>query len=212
MNKIRFGALMSAAAIVASTAAPAMANMPSVFRDAENNVYLTGHTPQSRQTMTYEGMMRSRDFQANACGAIILRNSSTNPIAGTIRVGGTDVSAAALPTQLMPNCLPSGQFEEARPNNFKTANGDVVIVGRTPGSYTTVQTPQNRDRAASANACGIVRFTNSTSFQHSPTTIVRYAVNGQMQSPRPISDLELQEPPLCSRGQLYVPLSWLSGS
>ncbi|MEP0913063.1 hypothetical protein [Leptolyngbya sp. GB1-A1] len=212
MNLARFGALMSAAAIVVSAAAPAMANIPAFFRDAENNVYFTGLSPQAQMSLTYDGMLRSRDYKANACGALVLRNSPSSPISGTIKVGGVDVNTSTLPVQLLPDCLPSGQFQEARPANFKTASGDVVIVGRTPGSYTEIQTPQDRNRNATANACGIARFTNSTSYQHTAATMIQFIFDGQPQAAQPISNLDALQPPLCSRGNLYVPASWLSGS
>jgi hypothetical protein len=185
----------------------ANASVPSIFRDAQNNVYIMGQSPQTRVSLTYNGMLRSRDYQANSCGWVTLRNSSTNPISGTIVVGGTNVDTSSLPTQLLPTCT-NGTPQETRNANFKTSTGDVVIVGRTAGSYVTVQVPQNRDRAGTANACGFVRFTNSTTYQHQGSTNIGFggSYSGE------ISNLEQRDAPLCSRGSLYVPASWLGGS
>jgi hypothetical protein len=185
----------------------ANASVPSIFRDAQNNVYIMGQSPQSRVSLTYNGMLRSRDYQANSCGWVTLRNSSTSPITGTIVVGGTNVDTASLPTQLLPNCT-NGTAQETRNANFKTSTGDVVIVNRPAGSYVTVQVPQNRDRSATANACGFARFTNSTTYQHQGTTDIAFSSNYS----GTINALPQRDAPLCSRGNLYVPANWLGGS
>lgn len=204
----RTGALLAAIATVFSSTSAVWANsIPPVFRDPDNNIYVTGQSPQTRVQLTYQGMMRSRDYQANSCGWILLRNSTTNPIAGTINVGGTSVNTATLPTQLLPGCN-NGIAEETRAANFKTTTGDVVVVGRTPGGYVTVQTPQDRVRNATANACGVARFASSTSYQHAANTQIQIAAAPDASQ---ISDLTARDGILCSRGNLYVPASWLAG-
>ncbi len=204
----RTSAVLAAFATIFSSATAVLAEpIPAAFRDTDNNIYVTGQSPQSRVQLTYQGMMRSRDYQANSCGWILLRNSTTNPIAGTINVAGTNVDTAALSTQLLPGCN-NGIAEETRSTNFKTNTGDVVIVGRVPGSYATVQTPQDRVRNATANACGVARFASSTSYQHAANTAIELtAAPGATQ----ISDLTQKDGVLCSRGSLYVPSSWLAG-
>jgi hypothetical protein len=122
-------------------------------------------------------------------------------------VAGTSVDTATLPTQLLPGCN-NGVSEETRSANFKTNTGDVVIVGRTPGSYATVQTPQDRVRNATANACGVARFASSTSYQHAANTAIQLAA---VPTADQISDLTSRDGVLCSRGSLYVPASWLAG-
>ena len=204
----RTSAVLAAVATILSSAPAVLAEpIPSVFRDTQNNIYVTGQSPSSRVSMTYEGMLRSRDYQANSCGWIVLRNSTTSPIPANITVGGTAVDTTALATQLMPGCT-NGVPQESRSANFKSTSGDVVIVGRTPGSYITVQTPVDRTRNATANACGVARFTNSTTYQHSDTTAI-----GLTQAPaaNTIADLSEKDGVLCSRGSLYVPASWLAG-
>lgn len=178
--------------------------VPTIFRDSQNNVYVMGQSPQSRVSLTYNGMLRSRDYQANTCGWITLRNSSTSPIAGTIVVGGTNVDTASLPTQLLPGCT-NGTPAETRSANFRTSTGDVVIVGRTAGSYVTIQVPQNRDRSATANACGFAKFSNSTTYQHQSSTMVEFSSDYDGS----INGLTQRDAPICSRGNLYVPYGWL---
>ncbi|HEY9661274.1 MAG TPA: hypothetical protein V6C65_22700 [Allocoleopsis sp.] len=201
----RLGAFAGAVAIVLSSVLPAIA-APTIFRDSDNNVYVMGLQPQTRINLTYNEMMRGRDYQASPCGLITLRNTSTNPISGTISVGGTNVDTTTLPTQLLPAC-DNGTLQEARTANFKTTSGDVIIVGRTAGSYVTIQTPQDRDRSGTTNACGFVRFSNSTSYQHAAATNVTFG-----STTSDIGQLTEKDAPLCSRGSLYVPASWLPGS
>lgn len=204
----RFGAIAG----LAMSIAPLIAVLPAaaeVYRNPQNSVFVTGLQPQQRVTMTYSGVMRNRDFQADSCGRIVMRNSATSPIPASIVVAGETVDTASLPTQILPRCT-NGVAEEMRSANFRTTSGDVVIVGRAPSSYTTVQTPTERTRNATANACGFAMFSNSTSFQHSPSTIV--SIPGQPVTNDEISSLTQRDSPLCSRGQMFVPLSWLNNN
>lgn len=207
MNPKRFraGALLGAIAVVLSGATAALAEIPAVFRDAQNNIYVTGQSPSARVSMIYKGLMKSRDYQANSCGWILLRPSATTPIPASVTVAGTTVNTSALPTQLMPGCN-NGVAEETRSANFRTNEGVVVVVGRTPGGYVTVQTPQDKARTATANACGVARFTNSTTYQHANTTQINLAGAPGADT---ISELTQKDGVLCSRGSLYVPASWL---
>lgn len=121
-------------------------------------------------------------------------------------MAGTAVTTSTLPTQLLPGCN-NGVAEETRSAHFKTNEGTVVIVGRTPGSYVTVQTPQDKARSATANACGVAKFSNSTTYQHTGTTQIDLA---GAPSADTIADLTEKDGILCSRGTLYVPATWLS--
>lgn len=208
LNRIRAGALLSASAIVVTGATAAFADIPAVFRDDQKNIYVTGQSPSARVSMTYKGLMKSRDYQANSCGWILLRPSATAPIPASINVAGTTVNTSSLPTQLLPGCN-NGVSEETRSANFKTNEGVIVIVGRTPGGYITVQTPQDKVRTATANACGVAKFSNSTTYQHSNTTPISLE---DAPGASTIANLSQQDGVLCSRGTLYVPASWLSSS
>lgn len=208
MNQTRFraGALLGAIAVVLTGATAALADIPAVFRDAQNNIYVTGQSPSARVSMTYKGLMKSRDYQANSCGWILLRSSTTTPIPASVTVAGTTINTSSLPTQLMPSCN-NGVAEETRTANFKTNEGTVVIVGRAPSSYVTVQTPQDKARSATANACGVAKFSNSTTYQHTNMTQIDLE---DAPIANYISDLTQKDGILCSRGSLYVPASWLS--
>lgn len=208
VNKSRAGALLAAIATVLGGATAVLADpLPNSFRDPQNNIYITGQSPSARVSLTYRGMMVSRDYQANSCGWVTLRNSTTNPISGILNVGGSNVDTASLPTQLLPTCT-NGVAQEARSANFKTSSGDVVIVGRGPNSYVTIGIPRDRTRNATANACGVARFTNSTSYQHSDSTRI---MSEGIISERMIENLDSRDSGvLCSKGNLYVPASWLT--
>jgi hypothetical protein len=204
----RFGALLSVAGILASSSVAFAQSIPPVFRDAQNNVYVTGQTPASSVSMTYQGLTRSRDYQANSCGWILLRPSTTSPVPDSFTAGGATVTTASLPTQLLPGCN-NGVAQETRSANFKTNEGTVVLVGQTPGGYVTIQSPTDKVRKATANACGVAKFSNSTTYQHSDATQIRLT---QATGVNTISDLGRQDGLLCNRNTLYVPASWLTGS
>jgi hypothetical protein len=205
----RIGALLSAVGILATAGAAFAQSIPPVFRDAQNNVYVTGQSPSSSVSMTYQGLSRSRDYQANSCGWILLRPSTTSPVPATFTAGGSAVTTANLPVQLLPGCN-NGVPQEARTAHFRTNEGTVVLVNQTPGGYVTVQTPTDKVRKVTANACGIAKFSNSTSYQHSDSTRIQLS---QATGVDTISDLgAAQDALLCSRNQLYVPATWLAGS
>lgn len=203
----RPAAFLAAVGVIFTGTAALAAPIPAAFRDAQNNIYVTGQSPSSSVSMTYQGLTRSRDYQANSCGWIVLRPSTTTPIPASFKAGSATVTTASLPTQLLPGCN-NGVAQETRAANFKTNEGSVVLVGQTPGGYVTVQTPTDRVRRATANACGVARFTNSTTYQHSSTTQIDLAAAPTADQ---ISDLGEKDAVLCSRGSLYVPASWLAG-
>ncbi|MBW4465518.1 MAG: hypothetical protein KME07_08765 [Pegethrix bostrychoides GSE-TBD4-15B] len=171
----RPAAFLAAVDVILTGATAALAEpIPAAFRDTQNNIYVTGQSPSSSVSMTYQGLLRSRDYQANSCGWILLRPSTTSPIPASFTAGGTAITTASLPTQLLPGCN-NGVAQETRAANFKTNEGTVVLVGQTPGGYVTVQTPTDRVRRATANACSVARFTNSTTYQHSGATQIDLA-------------------------------------
>lgn len=200
LKKLASLALLATASLSALPILPASAE---VFRDGMD-IYITELSPDAQVEVQYPGFQRSRDVRADACGRIVLRNSSTSPISGTVTVGGTAVDTTALPTQLLPKCN-SGTPEEVRTANFKTSTGDVVIVGRTANSYATVSTAATATRRARANACGYVRLTSSNTYQHDSTMPIQIG-SGSSTS---IGSLDQKGAPVCRSGVMYVPTSWL---
>jgi hypothetical protein len=203
----RFSLIGLTAISVVSAAAPGFAqSIPSgLFRDSNNHVYLMNQTPSAPVTLTYTDAVRTRNLTASACGTVTISGTTTNPIPATFTVGGTAIDVAALPTQLLPRCT-NGALEEARTANFKTAAGQVVLVGQSPNAAVQMSYSSPRDRAARANACGFVRWSSTASAPQLPTTNVRFG-NGSVTA---IGSLPTMTPPYCRTGNLYVPASWLS--
>ncbi|HEY9909732.1 MAG TPA: hypothetical protein V6D18_19235 [Thermosynechococcaceae cyanobacterium] len=132
------------------------------FRDSAGNVHFqaAGQTPGvSLQASTGE---LSRKLTANYCGILpISKPSSTVPIPASINVNGTAISTSALPVLSAPSCV-NNVLSEARPADFKTAEGRVYLVGRTPGVQYTVSYPGiPAPKSIPVNPCGYGRLSNT---------------------------------------------------
>lgn len=206
-NAVRLGLLGLASAI----AFPAMAqtyNGSDVYKVMRSNgspqVIVANRNPGERLTVTYPGATTSRRVTANGCGLVVLRDSTTNPVANLVSVDGMVIDQAALPTQLIPRCV-NGSLEEARTANFKTGAGEVVIV-KTPNTvYETVFTG-GRTRNVTANACGFAAISGTSSIPWEDTANQTFSIGGTTYN---LGSLPLANPePLCRTGQLYNPAGW----
>jgi hypothetical protein len=207
----KLGAIASTA-VVTFLAFPAMApamaaGIPSgLFRDASNNVYLMGQSPAAAVELQYEGLTASRDLKANACGLASLRGTLTTPLPTSFTVSGVVVNVASLPTQLKPGCLTTGQLEEARTANFKTAAGEVVIVASS-NAIVSISYDANKIRKAKANTCGFARWSTSQTYPNTGSQLVSFSGGSSTQ----ISDLPMPGGlPVCRLDTLYVPAAWLN--
>lgn len=203
----KLGAIASTA-VVAFSAFPAMAaGIPSaLFKDASNNVYLMGQSPSADVELQYQGLTATRDLKANACGLASLRGTLTNPLPTAFTVSGVSVSVASLPTQLKPSCLTSGQLEEPRTANFKTAAGEVVIVASSNATV-SISYDTNKIRKAKANACGFARWSTSQTYPNAGSQLVSFGGGSATQ----ISALPMPGGlPVCRLSTLYIPASWLN--
>lgn len=212
MMKYRFFVSLGLAiALGLSLLTPARAENYSpreTYRDAQQNLYFANRTPNAQVTLTYRNMERQRDVQANGCGWIVLRNAQSAPVGSTVKVAGEAIAVANLPTQLLPRCT-GNVPEEARSTNFKTAAGDVVIVGQTPSAYVRVSTFQDRVRKATVNSCGVARFSYSPSWAFDGSSLFTPPGGGTL-TPGEISEVDAV--PVCRSGQLYIPRTWISNS
>lgn len=190
--------------IVAATSFSGIAQAET-FRDVENNLYVTGLSSQQELSFTYPGTPRTSLGRANACGAVIVRGASGMPVTGMIKVDNVAINTATLPTQLLPTCGTNGAFNEARTANFKTPDGQVVVVGKTPNNFVGVETPENAIRKIRANACGFTRLSPNARFNHTGTQELSIAGD----NPVTISSISQKEAPLCRGNTMYVPTSWL---
>jgi hypothetical protein len=152
------GALASALPLgIASNIGSAAAipyNGATVYKamDSGSTVVVFSSTAGSRIAVSLGSEDKSTARLAGSCGELRISVPSSGSFSG-LKVDGVAVNAATLSTQTLPSCV-SGAFSETRTTNFKTATGQVVIVGKTPGSAVAVSLPSPTTRSVTANACG----------------------------------------------------------
>ncbi|AFZ27216.1 hypothetical protein Cylst_5177 [Cylindrospermum stagnale PCC 7417] len=147
---------------------------------------------------------RSTARIVGACGELRISIPSSGSFEG-LKVDGTAIDASTLPTQILPACN-GGTFVEPRSANFKTPNGQVVIVGKNPNSAVAITLPTETTRNVSINGCGfgILRAASGSSL---PSTF-EIGTNSYTLATLP----DAGEPPVCrttngvSTG--YVPSGW----
>jgi hypothetical protein len=199
----QFGAVATLG-FIGATSFGGAANAWEFFRDTEGKLYYGGVQPQQEVTLTYPGTPKTSSARANLCGAVIVRGSSGTPVTGTIKVDNVAIDTSTLPTQLLPPCGTNGSFAEPRTANFKTSNGQVVVVGKTANNYYGVETPENAVRRVRGNACGYVVVAPNARFTHGGTQQV--ALDDI--PARTISSLDQKDAPICRNGTTYLPASW----
>ena len=121
-----------------------------------------GEPPNTDLSVAVGGLEATRNLTASACGVATIRPSLSRPIPATFKIGAKTINTANLPTQLLPKCLPSGQLEEARTADFKTAEGAVVIVGQAPSAAIVMSFADTKERKVKMNACGWGKISNPT--------------------------------------------------
>ena len=136
----------------------------TVYRAVENSqtvVYLSG-TANSKLAVDLGSVDKTQARIAGACGEIKISVPSTGSFTG-LKVDGSAIDASTLSTQTLPACV-SGTFAEPRTANFKTASGQVVIVGKTPNAAVSISLPSSSAKSVSINACGFgtLKSTSST--------------------------------------------------
>jgi hypothetical protein len=183
--------------VLSSFGLPASAAV-SVFKDSQGAVYVSGLTPSSGAPVTFNNVPKTRNALSNACGLLVIRNSTNYPIGSTITVGSTAITTGTLTTETVPSCN-NGTLEVPRASNFKTADGSVVAVGLTASTqYPITYNGSAQVRNATANACGFIRLTSNARFPLTGTI----SIGGTSYN---LSSVPTQNPPLCRGGVLYNP-------
>lgn len=141
----------------ASSVGPAAAipyNGATVYKamDAGSTVVVFSGTAGSRIAVSLGSSDKSTARLAGSCGEVRISLPSSGDFTG-LKVDGTAINAATLPSQTLPTCV-SGTFSEARTANFKTPTGQVVVVGKTPGAAVAVSLPSATTRNVTVNSCG----------------------------------------------------------
>ena len=89
MRSMRRALTLLGLSAIATTAFAPLAKA-EVFKDNQGAVYITGQSPTSKLTITYNDVPRTRSISANGCGLVVIRPSTSLPIPATIKVGSTD--------------------------------------------------------------------------------------------------------------------------
>jgi hypothetical protein len=187
--------------------APFLAQLPAFaqlaqyapFKDTEGNVYLAPGSANAEVAVTFGSVEKQKDVKADACGVVRLTPSSTIPLSSSFKVDGVTVDPTTLSTDLLPKCV-NGTLEQARPNNFKTADGKIYIVGKTAGSYYKLAYNASVIRKVKSNACGIARMGSSASTPLTAATV--FTVNGTDYT---YGNLPTAVPWRCTGGVTYMP-------
>lgn len=130
--------------------------------DNGNTVVVFSATAGSRISVSLGNSDKATARLAGSCGEVRISPPSSGDFTG-LKIDGSGVNVASLAIQTLPSCV-NGSFSEDRGANFKTPTGQVIIIGKTPGSAVAVSLPSATTRSVTANACGfgVLRGTSST--------------------------------------------------
>ncbi len=185
--------LIASAAILSLIAGNAQAQVIKTVENGRDVIYSRGHSPATSVQLTTNGGSRPTAILANSCG--IVRVSANQATPDSININGTARSIAN-PVSLSgaPVCNGSnppwdgGTTSAAR----KDPNGNYYFSGYTPSQAATVAVKATGNRNATANGCGIARFTepsegnpwgNDFSFTIGTTTYTLGSVTAQNYGP-----------------------------
>jgi hypothetical protein len=202
---------ISAIALIAMVVPVNAQTIPSTyFRDAKNNIYLMGQTPNAEATITYANLLKSRTIQSDNCGRVIWKTTATNPVPAAYSATGEEGTfySTSLPLGEITRCNPDGQAaNNGTSGTYRTAAGDLVISSRPPNTPVQLFYKAQKTRKVRVNLCGFARWSSTAASPHTGET--RFLRNS---SEAYVTGLEERVPPLCSQGNLLIPASWLGGS
>lgn len=135
---------------------------PPVYKTVDGEIVIhSGLTANQQVTIEYPDLPAKRNVRAGFCGTVTATNSDAQPIGAQIKVDGVTIDVTSLPVQTMPRCE-NNLLAEARPANFKLQNGNVVVVGKTPGITSVVEyVGAATARTARANNCAFLVIRSS---------------------------------------------------
>lgn len=194
---------------IASSLAPAAAipyKGDTVYKAVDKGlpIVIFSASPGSKIRVNLGSSAATQARVAGACGEVRLSVPASGSFAG-LKVDGTAIDATALPTQTLPSCV-SGSFAEPRTANFKTAAGQVIIVGKTANAAVSIELPQPSVATVSVNACGFGTL-RARSGATLPATFSTESSNYTLSSLK-----DAAKPPLCrtagGQAAAYIPSSW----
>ena len=196
---------------IASSLSPAAAvqyNGATVYKATENGittVYIDG-TAGNKVAVDLGQVTKTTSKLAAACGDVKISIPKGNPTFSGLKVDGVAIDYASLPIQILPTCT-NGTFAEARTANFKTAKGQVVIVGKTPNTSVSIMLPGDSTKNLAINACG----TGVLHAAKGDTLPATFTVNGTSYTLASLPDAG--HGPVCKKTATgsyaaYTPSSW----
>jgi hypothetical protein len=178
------------------------ATVYKVTQSGISSVYLSG-TANSKIEVDLGSTPKTTARVVGSCGEVKIAVPTSGSFAG-LKVDGTSIDTASLPIQTLPTCI-SGAFSEARPANFKTPNGQVVVVGKTAGSAATIALPSDVTKNINVNSCGFGKITATETL---PLTSFSIAGTSYTLASLPNAG----QPPVCKVADgvstIYTPSSW----
>lgn len=200
---VAIGALSLVGSVAPAFAAP----QQGTFRDGDGTIFMVGLSQNQEVLLSYPGTPKTASGRASACGAVTVKGSGGIPVTGIIKVDNVSIDTSTLSQQILPPCV-NGSFQEPRTSNFKTYDGSIVVVGKTPNSFYAIETAENGTRRIRANACGIAYAKPNSKFSHALTSDIQ--INGG--AIQKISDYMQKGSPICRSGEAYYPESWVPAS
>ena len=196
---------------IASSLQPAAAvkyGANSVYKATENGittVYIDG-TAGNKVAVDLGQLTKTTSKLAAACGDVKISIPKGNPSFTGLMVDGTAIDYASLPIQTLPTCT-NGTFAEARTANFKTAKGQVVIVGKTANTSVSISVASESLRNLAINGCG----TGLLRAPKGETLPATFTVNGTSYTLASLPDAG--HGPVCKKSAsgsyaAYTPSSW----
>ncbi|MBO3464263.1 hypothetical protein G7B40_037910 [Aetokthonos hydrillicola Thurmond2011] len=196
---------------LAYSMAPAAAvqyNGASVYKATENGVttvYIDG-TANSKVAVDLGQLAKTTSKIATECGSVKISTPKGNPEFTGLTVDGLAINYANLSTQTLPACV-NGTFAESRTGNFKTAKGQVIIVGKTPGASVSISVLADSMRSITVNGCGnaLLRASKGSTL---PAT---FTINGSSYTLASLPDSG--HGPVCKKASdgtyaAYTPSNW----
>ncbi len=151
--------LLVSTSAIATNSVPAKAIQykgASVYKATENGittVYFDG-TAGNHIAVDLGNVTKTLSKVAGACGEVKISVPKGNSSFTGLKVNGTAIDYSALPVNTLPTCK-NGALSQARTANFKTAKGQVIIVGKTPNASVSVILPSDQKKNITINSCGI---------------------------------------------------------
>lgn len=180
------------------------------IRDSEGRVFITGLAPNSSNDIVFPDVNFAKEFKANSCGLVYISRKLVDPVNKPFifsKRDGSDPTTYSFPSNTFfvkrkPDCF-NGTLSDPTVSTeltefFKIDNGDFMIAKLIPSQLYMVFYPKALIRKAKANACGIVKLTDSVKYPLGG----QLRVNGQTFSP---NELPVEIPPLCRDGISYFP-------